>query len=84
MVEGMKQHPHDKIEVHRAGRAAPLILEEQPDVVAVAADVPLEGLSVPVLDLNDPGAIAEFIIEHCGLAPLAEAGRRAASQSGGS
>lgn len=53
MVEGMKQHGHDKIEVHRAGREGPLIVEEQPDVVAVAADIPVEGLDVPVLDLND-------------------------------
>ncbi|HIF10905.1 MAG TPA: molybdopterin-guanine dinucleotide biosynthesis protein B [Sneathiellales bacterium] len=76
MVEGMKQHAHDKIEVHRSGRAAPLILDEQTGVVAVASDAPLEGLSVPVLDLNDPSAIADFIIDHCGLARLVDAARQ--------
>jgi molybdopterin-guanine dinucleotide biosynthesis protein B/molybdopterin-guanine dinucleotide biosynthesis protein len=30
-------------------------------LAAVASDEPLE-LDVPVLDLNDPGAIADFIV----------------------
>lgn len=72
LVEGMKQHAHDKIEVHRKDRDAPLILNEQPDVVAIASDTDLQDVSVPVLDLNDPVAIADFIVEHCGLTPLAQ------------
>jgi molybdopterin-guanine dinucleotide biosynthesis adapter protein len=78
MVEGMKGHGHDKIEVHRAGRERPLIAEEQLDVVAVASDTPLEGLKVPVLDLNNAPAVADFIIDHCGLASVA----RPASEAG--
>lgn len=69
LVEGMKHHAHDKIEVHRAGRKAPLILKDQPDVVAIASDVALTGLAVPVLDINDASAIADFIVNHCGLGP---------------
>lgn len=76
LVEGMKQHAHDKIEVHRRDRDAPLILDEQPDVVAVASDVELPDLRVPVLDINDPVAIADFIVEHCGLGSLTTAQSR--------
>ena len=79
LVEGMKHHAHDKIEVHRAGREAPLILDEQPDVVAVASDMKLEGLRVPVLDIDDATTIADFIVEHCGLAPLIEKQKRSGS-----
>lgn len=70
LVEGMKQHAHDKIEIYRAGREgreARLIAEQRPDVVAVASDTKLEGLAIPVLDLNDTPGIADFIIAHCGL-----------------
>jgi molybdopterin-guanine dinucleotide biosynthesis protein B len=35
--------------------------------VAVASDRPLPGLAVPVLNLNDPSAIAEFILGYLGL-----------------
>ena len=80
LVEGMKHHAHDKIEVHRGERSAPLVLEHHPDVVAVASDVPLSGLSVPVLDLNDASAIADFIINHCNLATAV----RSAGAAGGS
>ncbi len=76
LVEGMKHHAHDKIEVHRAGRKAPLILTDQPDVVAVASDVALTGLAVPVLDINDTTAIADFIVNHCGLSPANSASIR--------
>ncbi|NQV21824.1 MAG: molybdopterin-guanine dinucleotide biosynthesis protein B [Rhodospirillales bacterium] len=76
LVEGMKDHAHDKIEVHRAGREAPLILKDQPDVVAVASDIALTGLAVPVLDINDVTAIADFIVNHCGLSPEIESSTR--------
>ena len=72
LVEGMKHHAHDKIEVHRAGQKDQLIAKERPDVVAIASDTKLEGLTVPVLDLNDAPGIADFIIDRCGLASLVE------------
>jgi molybdopterin-guanine dinucleotide biosynthesis protein B len=67
LIEGFKQEDHDKIEVHRPAFRRPLLCSEDPRVVAVASDVPLEGIPVPRLDLNDPGAIADFVIAHCGL-----------------
>jgi molybdopterin-guanine dinucleotide biosynthesis protein B len=39
---------------------------KDPDLIAVASDVPLE-IEVPVLDLNDPEAVGEFIVERFGL-----------------
>ncbi len=73
LVEGMKQHPHDKIEVYRGGRETQLIAEQQSDVVAIATDQKLDSVAVPTLDLNDPPSIADFIIDHCGLTALTTA-----------
>jgi molybdopterin-guanine dinucleotide biosynthesis protein B len=35
--------------------------------VAVATDTPLPGIGLPLLDLNDIAAIADFIVDRCGL-----------------
>ena len=67
LIEGFKQENHDKIEVHRPAFGRPLLCIDDPRVVAVASDAPLEGIPVPRLDLNDPGTIADFVIAHCDL-----------------
>ncbi len=67
LVEGFKRDAHPKIEVHRPETGLPLLCEQDPSVIAVASDAPVSGLSIPVLDLNDPAAIADFIIAHYGL-----------------
>ncbi len=67
LIEGFKTHPHPKLEIHRESEGKPLLCPEDPDIVAVASDRPLEGLLIPVLDLNDPPAIADFILAHLGL-----------------
>lgn len=74
IVEGFKWDPHPKLEIHRPSEGKPLICREDPHIVAVATDAPIPGLSLPTLDINDPPAIAAFILEHCG---LARAGRLA-------
>ncbi len=68
LIEGFKRLGHDKIEVHRGATTKPLLASADARVVAVASDVPLPDLDVPVLDLDDVGAITDFIIDHCGLA----------------
>ena len=42
-------------------------------IVAVASDGPVPEAAVPVLDLDAPAAIADFILGHCGLKGLAGA-----------
>ncbi len=66
LIEGYKRDDHPKIEAHRAETGNPLIAPDDPTVRAVASDVPLD-LDVPVFDLNDAGAIADFILAEVGL-----------------
>jgi molybdopterin-guanine dinucleotide biosynthesis protein MobB len=65
LTEGFKSSALPKIELHRRERSATLICrgeERDPTLLAVASDEPLE-LDVPVLDLNNAGAVADFIEE---------------------
>jgi molybdopterin-guanine dinucleotide biosynthesis protein B len=66
LIEGFKTHPHPKVEIHRASEGKPLLCPGDPTIVAVASDEDLPGLAVPRLDLNDPPAIAAFILEQMG------------------
>lgn len=67
LIEGFKTHAHPKLEIHRESEGKPLLCPDDPGIVAVASDRPLPGLKVPVLDLNDPAAVARFILGHAGL-----------------
>jgi molybdopterin-guanine dinucleotide biosynthesis protein B len=67
LIEGFKTHHHPKLEIHRASEGKPLLCPDDPEIVAVASDAPLPELKIPLLDLNDPGAIAGFILRHTGL-----------------
>jgi len=63
LVEGFRGSSLPKIEVHRKEFRRALICRGErndPALAAVASDEPLD-LDVPVLDLNDPDAIAKFI-----------------------
>ena len=65
LVEGFKDEAIPKIELHRAGLNQPLLFPDDEDVVAVATDAPLPVVTdLPVLDLNDPAAIADFVCTH--------------------
>ena len=67
LVEGFKQSDLQKIEVWRASSGKPALYPEDAFVVAIATDspqqLPVETLR-PVLDLNDPDAIAEWLIQN--------------------
>ena len=67
LIEGFKTHSHVKLEIHRPAEGKPLICRDDPDVVAVACDQSLPDVVLPVFDLNDIPAIANFIVSHCGL-----------------
>ncbi len=63
LVEGFKLERIPKIEIHRPSLGKPLLFPSDPSFIAVATDAPLEvGTALPLLDLNAPAAIAEFII----------------------
>jgi molybdopterin-guanine dinucleotide biosynthesis protein B len=67
IVEGFKTHPHPKLEVHRPALGKPLLCRDDPYIVALASDGPVDGVPIPFLQLDDSPAIAEFIIAHCRL-----------------
>ena len=70
LVEGYKRDMHPKIEVFRREAGHDLIQPGDPMVRAVATDAALAALSVPLLDLNDTSAIADFILREVGLAAV--------------
>ncbi len=74
LVEGYKRDMHAKVEVFRAEAGHALIQPDDPTVRAVATDTSLEGLSVPVFDLDDTVAIADFILAETGLGAPASHG----------
>jgi molybdopterin-guanine dinucleotide biosynthesis protein MobB len=66
LIEGYKRDGHPKVEAHRSETGNPLIAPEDDTIRAVASDVPL-GLDLPMFDLNDTVAIANFILAEVGL-----------------
>ena len=66
LVEGFREMNLPKIEVFRSGVSSFLYCRQKdfkdPDLVAVASDIPLD-LDVPILDLNDPDSVCDFIME---------------------
>ena len=65
LVEGYRHERFPKIELHRPALKKPLIFPQDPSVIAIAADAPLaqDTGELPVLDLNGPEMIADFIVE---------------------
>ncbi len=67
LVEGARRDGHPKVEGHRPRAGRPLLCRDDPRIVAVASDAPLSGVDVPVLDLDDTAAVADFIVGYCDL-----------------
>jgi len=73
LVEGFKRGGHEKLEIFRRAVGKPLLAAADPTVVAILSDGPVPEAAAlphgprPVIDLNDPGAIVDFIVAHCGL-----------------
>jgi molybdopterin-guanine dinucleotide biosynthesis protein B len=69
LVEGFKRDSHPKVEVYRAALGNPLLQPDDPCIRGVASDTRLN-IAVPVLDLNDPTRIADFLL--CIAMPIGE------------
>jgi molybdopterin-guanine dinucleotide biosynthesis protein B len=62
IVEGYKREAHRKIEARRRdARSQDRLSAGDPNIVAVAADGPQPGETLPVFDLGDVAGIADFV-----------------------
>jgi molybdopterin-guanine dinucleotide biosynthesis protein B len=69
LVEGFKHCDLLKIEVWRAAAAQPVCYPDDGLIAAIATDSPAglpEPTLRPVLDLNDPEALAQWLVDHGG------------------
>ena len=62
LVEGFKKYPIEKMEIFRPSLGKPRLYPEDHLVIAVASDEVLNDCPLPVFDLSDIAAIADFII----------------------
>ena len=63
LVEGFRSENFPRLEIFRPGLGKPPLWPDNPGIVAVATDMdPLDGFDGPLLDLNDPVAIAGWIV----------------------
>lgn len=64
LIEGFRDQPIPKIELHRPSLGKSLLYPNDPTIIAIASD---QLLAIPArlvqLDINNPEAIAEFIVE---------------------
>lgn len=60
IVEGFKAGLHPKIEVHRAANGKPLMFQDDPAIVGIAADIPL-ATGVPYVHLDDTPAVGQMM-----------------------
>lgn len=68
LIEGYKREPIPKIEARRleAANHTPLAPTD-PHIAAIAADHPVPDTALPVFDLDDTEAIADFVVAVSGL-----------------
>lgn len=65
LVEGFKAEAFPKIELHRPSLGHPLLCTLDRSIIAIATDAPLTiDPRIPVLDLNQPEQITDFILNN--------------------
>ena len=67
LVEGFKRAAIPKLEIHRPSLGHALLHTDDPNIIAIACDGVVAS-ALPTLDINNPTAIAEFIMRHLGIA----------------
>ncbi|GFO59635.1 hypothetical protein GMST_19600 [Geomonas silvestris] len=71
LTEGFKLSSMPKIELHRQERSQTLLCRGEnydATLIAIASDEALE-VDVPVLDLNDPAQVAQFVVDYFKVQP---------------
>lgn len=64
LVEGFRHQGFAKIELHRPRLGHPLLCDDDPHIIAVAADGPIQpARSLPVLDLNRTEQVGAFVLD---------------------
>lgn len=71
LVEGFRHEEFRKIELHRPQLQHPLLCTQDKNIIALASDTkPNVAIDIPLLNLNNPAQIAEFIqaeiLDHAG------------------
>jgi molybdopterin-guanine dinucleotide biosynthesis protein B len=64
LIEGFRRERYPKLELYRAEVGKPLLHPGDPHVLAVAATGPMPDVKIPVIDLDDVAAIADFVCDH--------------------
>ena len=63
LVEGFKQWPFTKIELHRPDIGKPLLFPDDKNIIAIAHDGKLDmQIEIPVMDINNTEQIADFVL----------------------
>jgi molybdopterin-guanine dinucleotide biosynthesis protein B len=62
LVEGFKHEPIAKIEIYRPEIGKPQLFPHDPHIIAVASTA-RQATDLPQLDLDQPAAVAEFIVK---------------------
>jgi len=70
LFEGFRSAPIPMIEVFRPSLGRPMLFTECRSVVAIASDGAVD-CPLPVLDLAQPAAIAQFVLAHLGIGAAA-------------
>ena len=67
LVEGFRHQPFPKIEIHRPVLGKPLLCAEDKDIIALVCDDPVaDECTLPRLPINEPEAVADFILQWLG------------------
>ncbi len=67
LVEGFKKDLNLKLETYRVETGERLLAESRHDILAVASNFNDLNINIPVFDLDDTNAVADFILKKVGL-----------------
>ena len=69
IVEGFKRAPIPKVEIYRESLGKPKLFPGDSHIIAVVTDSDVD-TALPCVDINNPEAVADFVLEHCGLSDV--------------